>query len=403
MSQQPESPEQPVQPQPPEQPVQPQPPERSRPSAGGAVRDRPRVAVVFGGRSSEHSVSCVSAGSVLRALDPARYDVLPVGIARDGRWVLASTAPGRLEIAAGRLPEVDPCAVDVVLAGDSSRQLTVLAPGQPPQALGAIDVVFPVLHGPYGEDGTLQGLLEMAGVPYVGSGVFASAAAMDKGHMKALLANAGLPIGRYELITPRQWRSARAETLDRLATLGFPMFVKPARAGSSMGVSRVSDLEALADAVEMAREHDPRVVVEAAVPGRELECGVLESLTGGPPETSVVGEIRVTGGQAFYDFEAKYLDDATELDVPADLPEPLSRQVRQMAATAFEALGCEGLARVDFFLRPDGSVLVNEVNTMPGFTPVSMFPLLWSASGLDYPALVTRLVDTALARRPGLR
>lgn len=370
--------------------------------AGGGQR-RARVAVVFGGRSSEHAVSCVSAGSVLRALDPARYEVIPVGIARDGRWVLASADPSRLEISDGRLPEVDAGAAEVVLAGDSSRRLSVLAPGRIPRVLGAIDVVFPVLHGPFGEDGTLQGLLEMAGVPYVGSGVFASAAAMDKAHMKALLTAAGLPVGRYETVTPRQWRTVRAETLDRVSALGYPMFVKPARAGSSVGITRVVQPEQLGAAIETAREHDPRVVVEAAVTGREIECGVLESAEGGPPEASVVGEIRVTGSRTFYDFEAKYLDGATELDVPADVPESVSSQVRRMAAAAFDALGCEGLARVDFFLRPDGAVLVNEVNTMPGFTPVSMFPRLWAATGLDYPALVTRLVQTALARRPGLR
>jgi D-alanine-D-alanine ligase len=370
----------------------------------GPVR-RPRVAVVFGGRSTEHAVSCVSAGSVLAAIDRDRYDVVPVGISREGRWVLAADDPAKLAITGGELPEVPADGAAVVLSGDPThRGLAVHDPGQVPRELGEVDVVLPLLHGAYGEDGTLQGLLELAGVAYVGSGVFASAAAMDKGHMKTLLQGAGLPVGRYAVVTPRAWATDRAAVRETVAALGYPVFVKPARAGSSVGISKVHRPDDLDDAVEAARSHDPRVVVEAMVEGREIECGVLEGRDGGPPDASLPGEVVVGGGHEFYDFAAKYLpDEGTDLVVPADLPDDVVTEVRALACAAFEALACEGLARVDFFLTPDGRVVVNEVNTMPGFTPVSMFPLLWAATGLDYPALVDRLVQTALARPTGLR
>jgi D-alanine-D-alanine ligase len=366
---------------------------------------RPRVAVVFGGRSTEHAVSCVSAGSVLAAIDRERYDVVPVGISREGRWVLAGDEPEKLAITGGELPEVAADGAAVVLSGDPThRGLAVLEPGQVPRELGEVDVVLPLLHGPYGEDGTVQGLLELAGVAYVGSGVFASAAAMDKGHMKALLQGAGLPVGPYAVVTPRAWAADKAAVRETVAALGYPVFVKPARAGSSVGITKVHGPDELDDAVEAARAHDPRVVVEAMVDGREIECGVLEGVDGGPPEASVAGEVVVGGGHEFYDFAAKYLpDEGTDLVIPADLPDHVVVEVQALARQAFDALGCEGLARVDFFVTPDGRVVVNEVNTMPGFTPVSMFPLLWQASGLDYPALVDRLVQTALARPTGLR
>ena len=364
---------------------------------------KPRVAVVFGGRSTEHGVSCVSAGSVLAAIDRDRYDVVPVGISREGRWVLAADEPEKLAITGGQLPGVEESGAAVVLAGDPThRGLVVQEPGSVPQELGEVDVVLPLLHGPYGEDGTLQGLLELAGVPYVGSGVFASAAAMDKGHMKTLLRGAGLPVGPYAVVTARAWDSDRAAVRETVASLGFPVFVKPARAGSSVGITKVHGPGELDDAVEEARRHDLRVVVEAGVQGREIECGVLEGRDGAAPEASVPGEIVVGGGHEFYDFAAKYLpDEGTDLVVPADLADDVVREVQDLSVRAFEALACEGLARVDFFLTPTGLV-VNEVNTMPGFTPVSMFPLMWRASGLDYPALVERLVETALARHPGL-
>jgi D-alanine-D-alanine ligase len=380
----------------------PAPPERTDATA---PRRRPRVAVVFGGRSAEHAVSCVSAGSVLAAIDRDAYDVIPVGISHEGRWVLAADEPEKLAITGGRLPEVEESGASVVLSGDpTNRQLVVQEPGDVPQALGEVDVVFPLLHGPYGEDGTIQGLLELAGVHYVGSGVFASAAAMDKGHMKALLAASGLPVGPYAVVTPRQWDTDKAAVRESVHSLGFPVFVKPCRAGSSVGIAKVSTPGELDAAIDAARAHDPRVIVEAAIEGREIECGVLEGVDGGPAEASVVAEILVGGGHEFYDFAAKYLpDEGTDLAVPADVDEATSDRIRELACQVFDALTCEGFARVDFFLRPDGTVLVNEINTIPGFTPTSMFPLMWKASGLDYPALVDRLVRTALARPTGLR
>jgi D-alanine-D-alanine ligase len=362
------------------------------------------VAVVFGGRSSEHAISCVSAGSVLRALDRERYDVVPIGLTTDGRWVLESDDPDRLRITDGRLPEVDGTGVALVLAADPTRRdLEVHPPGDVPSTLAGVDVVFPVLHGPYGEDGTIQGLLEMAGVPYVGSGVLASAAAMDKGAMKALFAHAGLEQAPYVVITDRDWRRDRAAALDRVAALGLPVFVKPARAGSSLGITKVKDAAGVEAAVESAREHDPRIVVEASVEGvREIECGVLVDADG-EPQASVCAEIVVHGAHEFYDFEAKYLDDAADLVVPADLPVEVAERVRELAVRAFDSLSCEGLARCDFFVAPDGRVLVNEVNTMPGFTSISMFPRVWAESGVDYPTLVDRLVADALRRGTGLR
>jgi D-alanine-D-alanine ligase len=368
------------------------------------VSERIRVAVVFGGRSSEHAISCVSAGSVLRALDRDRYDVVPIGLTPDGRWVLEADDPDRLRINDGRLPEVDASGLSLVLAADPTRRdLQVHAPGDVPGTLAGVDVVFPVLHGPYGEDGTIQGLLEMAGVPYVGSGVLASAAAMDKGAMKAMFAHAGLEQAPYAVVTDREWRRDRAAVLERVGALGLPVFVKPARAGSSLGITKVKAAADLEAAIEAARAHDPRVVVEASVEGaREIECGVLVDPEG-DPQASVCAEIVVHGAHEFYDFEAKYLDDAADLVVPADLPVGVSGRVRELAVRAFESLSCEGLARCDFFLAPDGRVLVNEVNTMPGFTSISMFPRVWAESGVDYPTLVDRLVADALRRGTGLR
>ncbi|WP_019876399.1 D-alanine--D-alanine ligase family protein [Sporichthya polymorpha] len=374
-----------------------------------SANTKTRVAVIFGGRSSEHAVSCVSAGSVLRAIDRTAYEVVPIGISTEGGWVLAVDDPDQLVIRDGKLPQVDATRPAVVLPGDpTARALTVFDESQPSGALGEIDVVFPVLHGPYGEDGTIQGLLEMADLPYVGSGVLSSAVSMDKAHMKVALAGAGLPVCDYVVVTARRWKTENAAVRDEIAALGWPVFVKPARAGSSVGISKVKRPEDLDAAMAAAQEWDPKVIVEATVIGREIECGVLEGVVGpdgvqGPPEASVTAEIRVLGDREFYDFEAKYLDDSTELTVPADLDEAVAAKVRALSVQAFEALSCESLARVDFFVCADGSVLVNEVNTMPGFTPVSMFPRMWAASGVDYPTLVDRLLRTALQRRSGLR
>jgi D-alanine-D-alanine ligase len=360
-----------------------------------------RVAVVFGGRSSEHAISCLTAGSVMAAIDTDRYEVVPVGIARDGRWVLASGQ--RLAIEGGRLPEVETEGSPLALPFDRAGGLIVVEPGEVPRALGDVDVVLPLLHGPYGEDGTIQGLLELAGVRYVGAGVFASAASMDKEFMKVVWKGAGLPVGRHVVVGDRRWRRERKRVVDEIKELGWPVFVKPARAGSSMGISRVdaeADLEA---AVETAREHDPKVIVEAAIEGREIECGVLEGLDDDPPEASLPAEVRVGTGHDYYDFEAKYLDDGLRLDIPPDLPSAVIDEVRKLSVQAFEALGCEGLARVDFFYTPDGRVVLNEINTMPGCTPASAFPKMWAATGLDYPALVDRWIRTALQRSVGLR
>ena len=368
---------------------------------------KPRIAVVFGGRSSEHAVSCATAGSVLQAIDQERYDVVPVGITQDGRWVLESADPERLAITGGdKLPEVDGSRATVALAQqDSASELVVQEPSSVPRTLGEVDVVFPLLHGPWGEDGTLQGLLEMAGVRYVGSGVLASAVGMDKHYMKVVLQSHGLPVLPYTVITPQGWDGDRGACVEAVTSLGYPVFVKPARGGSSIGISKVHGVEGLEEAVDEARRHDPKVIVEvSAEGGREVECGVLQGFGTNPPDTSVVAEIGVDPAHEFYDFAAKYLpEESTRLDVPAELDPTLAEQVRALAVRAFEALSCEGLARVDFFVLPDERVVINEINTMPGFTPSSMFPRMWAASGLDYPALVDRLVQLALHRDTGLR
>jgi D-alanine-D-alanine ligase len=366
----------------------------------------PRVAIVFGGRSSEHAISCVTAGSVLDAIDRSAYDVVPIGIAPDGRWVLESGDTERLQIKGhGELPSVDGDRAAITLLREAgSTDLVVHEPAQPPQTLGEVDVVFPLLHGPWGEDGTIQGMLEMAGVRYVGAGVLASALAMDKAYAKIVLRAAGLPVMPALTVNAREWYRDPDGVRHRVADLGFPLFVKPSRAGSSMGISKVHDASELDAAIEEAHRHDPKALVEqAAVGAREIECGVLEALDG-TPETSVPAEILIGGEHEYYDFAAKYLpEEHTELAVPADLPGDTAAELRDMAARAFEAIGCEGLARVDFFLMPDGSIVLNEINTMPGFTPTSMYPRMWAATGLDYPALVDRLIRLALRRSTGLR
>ncbi|PZS04636.1 MAG: D-alanine--D-alanine ligase A [Pseudonocardiales bacterium] len=354
---------------------------------------RVRVAVVFGGRSGEHAVSCLSAASVMRHLDPRRYDVVPVGISRAGRWVLQSGDPARLAVSDGALPEVTGGAGVVLPPDPTAGGLVVIEPGEATRLLSGVDVVFPVLHGAYGEDGTIQGLLEMAGIPYVGAGVLGSAVAMDKEYAKKLLAAAGLPVGDYEVL-----RAGTCLSDDARARLGLPVFVKPARAGSSVGISRVTDWTGLESAVALARETDDKVIVEAAITGREVECGVIDDVDGGPPIASLPAEIRLVRGHDWYDFDAKYLDDACEFDIPARLPEADIEQIRSMAVRAFTALDGAGLARIDFFVTDAGPVL-NEVNTMPGFTDISMFPRAWQASGIEIGELLDRLLGVAL-RRP---
>ncbi|MFI6767155.1 D-alanine--D-alanine ligase family protein [Streptomyces sp. NPDC050355] len=376
---------------------------------------KPRVAVVFGGRSSEHAISVLTAGAVLRAIDREKYDVLPIGITTDGRWALTADDPDRMAIADRQLPSVAALAEStdgaVVLPVDpTNREVVYSEPGSVPKALGEVDVVFPVLHGPYGEDGTLQGLLELSGVPYVGSGVLASAVGQDKDYMKRVFTSFGLPVGPYEVIRPREWdqaapngekgAAARKKIVDFAAEHGWPLFVKPARAGSSMGISKVDDLAGLDEAIEEARRHDPKILVESLLRGREIECGVLEFEDG--PRASVPAEIPPVTAHDFYDFEAKYIDSATGI-VPAPLTAEQTAKVQELAVEAFEAASCEGLVRADFFLQENGEFVINEINTLPGFTPISMYPRMWQESGVSYPELIDRLLQAALRRSTGLR
>ena len=372
----------------------------------GSVR-KIRVAVVFGGRSAEHAVSCASAGLVLGAIDRDRYDVVPIGIARDGRWVLTSGDPARLALTPGASPSVDAIATPGVsvtpAAGPGGGSLVFSGPASVPSELGEVDVVLPLLHGTFGEDGTIQGLLEMAGIRYAGAGVLASAAGMDKEYMKLLFAARGLPIGPYVVVRDRDWGNSpssleRKRVLDEVAELGWPVFVKPARGGSSIGTSRVGSADELEAAIEEARRYDRKVLVEAAIEGAEVECAVLEGLDGGSPEASVPGMIVVDPHSAWYDFEAKYLGAESRMDMPAPIPAAAAERIRQLACAAFDAISCEGLARVDFFYTTAGEVLINEINTMPGMTPSSGFPLMWAASGLPMPALIDRIIQTALRK-----
>ncbi len=359
-----------------------------------------RVAVIFGGRSSEHSISCISAGSVLRALDRNLYDVVPIGITKSGKWVLEADNADRLAIQNGVFPEVDSANPAVLFTADPSATDLVVQ-SNVPEVLQQVDVAFPVLHGPWGEDGTIQGLLELAGIPYVGSGVFASAAAMDKAHLKAMMHSAGLPIGPYEVVSNAQWLTDKAASLARIKTLGLPVFIKPCRAGSSVGISKVKSHDDLVAAIEAARIHDPKIIAEASIENaREIECGVLGTENG--PKASVCAEIIVRDGHEFYDFEAKYVDDSVELSVPAKLDPAQHEKLRELAVQAFLAMDGEGLARVDMFVTGN-DVVINEINTMPGFTPISMYPRMWAQTGLDYPALVDALVQDALRRGVGLR
>lgn len=349
---------------------------------------RTSLAVVFGGQSSEHGVSCLTAREVLAVIDRDRYDVLPIGITTEGQWV-EETAQWD-DLAPGTLPHV---------RGDR--------PAFSWDRLRDVDVVFPLLHGPWGEDGTVQGLFELAGARYVGAGVLASAVGMDKPFTKTVFSAAGLPQLPYVTIQAWEWEARRERVVARIQALGLPVFVKPARAGSSSGVTPVHDWADLERAVLTARSFDPKVIVEAAAHGkREVECAVIQDERG-MPVASEVGEIVVAADadHEYYDFEAKYLDGTSTNVVPAALDETMRRRIREYALHAFDAIGCEGLARVDFFLTDsaDGGLVINEINTMPGFTPFSMFPRLWEASGVPYAELVERLISLALARPTGLR
>jgi D-alanine-D-alanine ligase len=351
-----------------------------------------RVLLLYGGRSSEHEVSCLSARSVLEVIDRDRFEVLPVGITREGRWTLTD---GTIEAPAGRpLPEVADDGPTVALVGTrSGAQLVRVDDARGSAALlGHVDVAFPVLHGPWGEDGTVQGLLATVGVPYVGADVTASSIGIDKGAMKAAFAARGLPQGPYLTVHRRRWDADRdAVVADIEAQLVAPWFVKPARQGSSIGIGKVRDAGGLDAAVAEAYRYDDVAVVEQGVDApRELEVGVL-----GDDELEVTAPGEIRPSHEFYDFEAKYLDES-ELVVPADVPAEVAQRIDTLAREAYRAIGCRGMARVDFFLDGGGQLLVNEINTIPGFTPNSMFPRLWAAEGLDYPALVERLLDLAL-------
>ncbi|NQX13697.1 D-alanine--D-alanine ligase [Microbacteriaceae bacterium VKM Ac-2855] len=355
------------------------------------------VAVLFGGRSSEHSISCATAAGVLRAIDRDRYDVIPIGITRAGAFVLEDDDPEKFALDRAALPEVVDNGSRVHWPESTLSRTITVTEADATRSLGDIDLVFPILHGPFGEDGTIQGVFELLDLPYVGSGVLASSLGMDKHFTKTVLRAAGLAVAPWYTVTAAEWRENPDDAVEALGDLGLPVFVKPARAGSSVGVSKVTSREGLDAALEIAFREDTRVLIEAAVIGREVEIGVLGGRRGHRARASVAGEIVVTG-RDFYDFEAKYLDaPGIELVCPASMtPDELER-MRALALQAFEAIGGEGLARVDFFLTADGFV-VNEINTMPGFTPISMFPTMWQATGVSYPELIDELIALALER-----
>lgn len=394
---------------------------------------RTRVAVLFGGRSSEHAISCATAGGVLAAIDRDRFEVIPVGITRDGTWVLEEDDAAKFALDSSKLPEVVDNGTRVHLPDSAlHRELTVSylseapahetrplavvgAPGATAatgagvaraealaetttrRSLGAIDVVLPLLHGPFGEDGTVQGALELIDMPFVGSSVLAASVAMDKHYTKIVLREAGLRVADGFTVTEDSWQASAPLIAARVEEeLGLPVFVKPARAGSSVGVSKVKQISDLGEAMRVAFAEDDHVLVEAAVVGREVEVAVLQSRPGERARASVAGEIVMTSAE-YYDFATKYLDaPGVDLVCPAEISGDQLAEMQELALRAFEALGCAGLARVDFFLTADGFV-INEVNTMPGFTPISMFPKCWQASGVSYPELISELIDVALA------
>jgi D-alanine-D-alanine ligase len=386
--------------------------------------------VVFGGQGPEHAISCMGAGTVLAILDRDRYEVVPVGILPDGRWVLTRDEPERLAISGRTLPSVaavagpdaaeapaPPPAPDAAAGGPDPGHAVAPFPAAAapvasvPGVLAGVDVVLPILHGPFGEDGTIQGLLEMAGLRYVGAGVLASAVGLDKEYMKLVFAARGLPICPYVVVRDRDWQGGpgaagtataeRKRIYDAIAELGYPVFVKPARGGSSIGTAKANDQASVTEAIEGARRYDTKVIVERAVDGAEIECAVLEGLDGGPPDTSLPGQLVIAGGEEFYDFEAKYLDPTGSMAIPAPVTPDVIDEIRRMAGVAFEAVSCQGFARVDFFYTRDGEILVNEINTIPGMTATSYFPKMWEATGLPLPRLLDRMITTALRRRPG--
>jgi len=342
-----------------------------------------RVGIVAGGQSSEHEISCISAAGVLAAIDREKFEPVLIGITKSGKWVLPPLDID-LSVRGGVMPEM-------------SENFGPLTAGA---AELDIDIYFPVLHGPYGEDGTIQGLFEMLGKRYVGSGVLASAAAMDKSFAKSIFAASGLAVAAGATFTKSAWGSERATASQKVAVLGLPVFVKPARGGSSRGTTKVKSIDDLVDAIEFAFSFESKVMVESAVHGKEVECAVLHD--GKSAIASPIGEIQILGHHEFYDFEAKYLDDATEVIVPAQIPADIAESIRAKALLAFAALGCEGLARVDFFYSSAGEIIINEINTMPGFTSTSVFPKLMAAAGVSYSDIITRLLQAAATRELGV-
>jgi len=356
-----------------------------------------RVGVIYGGRSGEHEVSLASAAAVFKNLDPERYEAVAIKIEKDGRWTLPSRPP-QIDKAADVIKELDtPGASRGLQRDDRAREAQVAAhPGASIVSGEQIDVVFPVLHGPYGEDGTVQGLLELANVPYVGAGVLASAVGMDKAAMKLAFLAKGLPICDYDVVMKRDWQRDERGVLQHVVNhLGFPVFVKPANLGSSVGISKAKHVAELRTAITLAATFDRKIVVEAAVPqAREIEVAVLGN---DEPEASVPGEI--IPSREFYDYQAKYIDDDSRSVIPADLTAAQTEEVRRLAIAAYKAIDCSGLARVDFLLAGDSGVLyLNELNTLPGFTTISMYSQMWAASGLAYPKLIDRLIELAIER-----
>ncbi len=346
-----------------------------------------RVAIICGGRSSEHSISCISAKGVLEAIDRNLFEPILIGITLRGKWVALKSADD-FGVGSDGLPIIPDTAPGINADVHGLKN----AEGAPL----AIDLAFPLLHGAYGEDGTIQGLFEMADIPYVGSGVLASSVAMDKTFAKPIYADFGLAVADGITVHQRDWIAQRELEIAKIKALGLPVFVKPARSGSSRGTTKVKSDSEIAPAIEEAHRHDPRAMVEVAIKGREIECAVLE--INGKAHASVLGEIRVHEPHEFYDFEAKYLDGSTTFDVPANVTPEIARAISDAAVTAFEALGCEGLARVDIFLNEENQVIINELNTMPGFTSMSVFPMLWKATGKSYSEIITQLCESALAR-----
>jgi D-alanine-D-alanine ligase len=337
-----------------------------------------RIAIICGGKSSEHEISCVSANGILNAIDRNKFEPVLIGITKSGKWLLLPD-DSNFSIVNGALPTVPESGIEV-----SITSLGLVAGGKQL----AIDVAFPVLHGPYGEDGTIQGLFEMIGIKYVGSGVLASAVSMDKSYAKPIFAAAGLSVAAGIVVTSKNFEIP--------SNLTFPLFVKPARSGSSRGTTKVKQKSDLASAVEHALSFDTKVIIEQAVVGKEIECAVLQA--DGKITASEVGQISISSKFEFYDFQAKYLDNSMKLILPADLPPGVQSKIQQAAITAFNAAGCEGLARVDFFYSTQGEIIINEINTMPGFTPTSVYPKLIEKNGINYQELITKLITTAQTR-----